>query len=89
MLIISAIGAHEGRYVATVDISNSFIQTIVENGEYKVTMILRGKLSEYLVIIALEIYIAYVVIDKERKKNQEKNPIYETLKTELFLIKNW
>ena len=33
----------------------------------KVTIIIRGKLSEYLVVIAPEIYSHYVVIEKVKK----------------------
>src|SRR5210317_406046 len=61
VFLTSVIEAHEGRDVATIDISNAFIQTKIENEADKVVMRMRGKLAEYLVLIALKIYKPYVL----------------------------
>ena len=60
------INSNEGRYVGMVNITNAFIQTKDENEEDKVPIKLRGKLSEYLVMVALDNYIPYVLIEKGR-----------------------
>ena len=53
--------------MATVYIPNSSIQTKVENEEDKVKIRQEEKKSEYLVMIAPEIYSPYVVIEKGKK----------------------
>ena len=57
-------GENEGMDGATLDIPKPLTQTKVDNEEDKVTIRLRRKLAKYLVLIALEIYSPYVVINK-------------------------
>ena len=58
------INSHDGIDISTFDIPNTFIQTKADNEEDTVTIRLRGELSEYLVMIAPEMYNPYVVIEQ-------------------------
>src|SRR5210317_575036 len=67
VFLTSVIEAHEGRDVATIDIPNDFIQTKIENEAEKVVIKMRGKLAEYLVLIATQIYKPYIVFENGKK----------------------
>ena len=89
ILITSVIDAKEGRDIDTVDIPNAFIQTKIEDNNDKVVMRMRGKLAEYLVMIAPEIYSPYIVLEKGKKVLycEAQNAIYGTLKAALLFNK--
>ena len=56
VLFTATIDAKEGIDVATLDISNTFIITCIENEEDKVIMRLRGRLAEIMAATAPKIY---------------------------------
>src|SRR5210317_1366865 len=89
VFLTSVIEAHEGRDVTTVDIPNAFIQTKIENEADKVVMRMRGKLAEYLVLIAPQIYKPYEVFENGKKVLycEAQNAIYGTLKAALLFYK--
>ena len=89
ILITSVIDAKEERDVVTIDIPNAFIQTKVENDEDKVIMRMRGRLAEYLVMIAPEIYSPYVMMENGKKVLycEAQNAVYGTLKAALLFYK--
>ena len=89
IFLTAVIDAKEGRDIATVDIPNAFIQTKVEKEEDKVIMRMRGRLAEYLEMIAPEIYSPYIMIEKGKKVLycEAQNAIYGTLKAALLFYK--
>src|SRR5210317_1489638 len=89
VFLTSVIEAHEGRDVTTIDIPNAFIQNKIENEADKVVMRMRGKLAEYLVLIAPQIYKPYVVFENGKKVLycEAQNAIYGTLKAALLFYK--
>ena len=83
------IEAKENRHVTTLDIPNVFIQTRVEDPDDKVIMRMRGRLAEYLEMIAPEIYSPYIVMEKGRKVLycEAQTAIYGMLKATLLFYK--
>ena len=69
ILLTTVIDAKENRDVATVDISNAFIQTDVENNDdgSRVIMKIRGPLVDMLVELAPEVYAEYVTFEGKSK----------------------
>ena len=72
-----------------MDIPNAFIQTKVENEEDKVIMRMRGRLAEYMELIAPEIYPPFIILEKGKKVLycEVQNAIYGTLKAALLFYK--
>ena len=61
VLIKSVIDTYEERKVAIVNVPRDFLKA----DKYEtINMTLRGKLSEIMVKAALEVYIAYVIIEE-------------------------
>ena len=65
VLLSSTIDAAEERYVAVIDIPNSFIQTRIKNDEEKVALRLRGKIADILIKTAPEIYRKHITINRK------------------------
>jgi hypothetical protein len=65
VLLTAVIDAKEGRNVAVINISNTFVQTRLESEEDKAVMCLRGKLAELMVKVAPKIYTKYVIINRK------------------------
>ena len=74
VLISCVIDAQEHRDVATVDMSNAFIQTRVEKIEYMATIIVQRTLVDVLVEIAPDINGPYVSTDKKGVKTDPQIP---------------
>ena len=64
VLLTSIVDATEERDVAIVDIPNAFIQMRVENKQDRVILQISGKVVEWLVTIAPDVYKEYVVLGK-------------------------
>jgi hypothetical protein len=64
VLLTSIVNASENRDVAIVDIPNAFIQTWVQKEKDRVILHISGKVVEWLVAIAPEVYKGYVVLGK-------------------------
>jgi hypothetical protein len=60
VMLICVIDAVEGRDVATLDVPNAFVQTVVEYETHRVIICIRGPLVDMLVSIAPEGYGPYV-----------------------------
>ena len=60
--------ANKNRDVAVVDITNAFIQTIVEDEKDKALIHIRGLFVDILVSIAPSVYGPYVMVGKKGKK---------------------
>ena len=65
MLLASTIDASEERDVAVIDITNSFIQTIIRDNKDKVILRLRGKLANILIKTVPEIYRKNITINRK------------------------
>ena len=67
VFITAAIEAMEGRDVAIADIPNAFVQTdLIKNEEaVEIIMVIRGKLADFLVEIAPEVYGPVATKDKK------------------------
>lgn len=89
IFLTAVIEAKERRNIMTLDIPNAFIQTKVENEEDKVIMRIRGRLAEYMEMIAPEIYSPFIVLEKGKKVLycEVQNAIYGTLKVALLFYK--
>ena len=59
MIVATAIDAHEGRDVATMDIPTAFLHA---QNDGHIIMLLRGKMDELLVKLQPELYRKYVLI---------------------------
>jgi hypothetical protein len=82
VIITSVVDAEEERNVATLDIPNAFIQTMVFDKKRRVIIRIRGKLVDILVKLAPKVYGQYVTIDKNRNKQilvECLNAIYGTM----------
>ena len=82
MILSCVIDAQEHRDIATIDITDAFIQTCVDNIEDMATIIVRGALADVLVEIAPDVYGPYVSTDKKGVKNliiRCHNAIYLTM----------
>ena len=91
-MLTCVVDAEEDSDVATIDIPNAFIQTIVENEEYMMTIRVRGILVDVLLGIAPELYGPYVITDK--KGNQSliltcMNVIYGMMVASLLYYKKF
>ena len=74
-----------------VNITNNFIQTKPENEKDKVSIRLRLELAVQFVIIAPEMYIPYVVLQKGKNVSysQSQNSISETLKAPFLFYRKY
>ncbi len=68
VLLTSLVDAQENHDVAIVDIPNAFIQTVMEDGEDKVVMRIRGHMVNVLVKVAPRVYGPYVSTNKQGRK---------------------
>ncbi len=68
VLLTSLVDVQENRDIAIVDILNAFIQTVVENDEDKVVMMIRGHMVDVLVKVAPRVYGPYVLTNKQGRK---------------------
>ena len=92
MLLTSTIGAEEGRYVAIIDIPNAFVQTIIQDEEYKVILQMRGNIYYLLMMIAPEIYLKYITFKNKGETViyvKALNAIYEIMKASLLFHKKF
>ena len=55
MLLKSTIETEEGGYMEIIGIPNTLIQTIIEHEEDKVILLIRGNLSELIMISSIDI----------------------------------
>jgi hypothetical protein len=69
-MITAVIDAKEKREVATVDIPNAFVQTVIkdEDAEHRVIVRLRGQIVDILCEIASDAYLPYVTMNKKGEK---------------------
>jgi hypothetical protein len=87
VLLTSLVDAQENCDVAIVDISNAFIQTVVENDEDKVIIRIRGHMLDVLVKVAPRVYGPYVLTNKQGRKQllvKCLNAIYGTMVASLL-----
>jgi hypothetical protein len=87
VLLTSLVDAQENRGVAIVDISNAFIQTVMEDDEDKVVMRITGHMVDVLVKVAPKVYGPYVSNDKQGRKQllvKCLNAIYGTMVASLL-----
>ena len=92
VLLSYIIDAQEHRDVATIDITNAFIQTCIKNIEDTENIIVRGALVDALVEIAPDIYGPYVRTDKKGVKTlilRCHNTIYGTMVTSILHYKTF
>ena len=92
MLLTSTIGAEEGRDVAIIDIPNAFVQTIIQDEEYKVILQMRGNIYYLLMMIAPEIYLKYITFKNKGETViyvKALNAIYEIMKASLLFHKKF
>ena len=94
ILLTSVIDALERRDVATVDIPNAFVQTVVADTDkdYRVIVRLRGRIVDILCEIAPEVYLPYVTVNKKGEKIlivQCLNALYGTMVASLLYYKKF
>ena len=94
IMLTSVIDAQEGRDVATVDIPNAFVQTVVAESEkdYRVLVRLRGRIVEILCEIAPEVYLPFVTTNKKGERIllvQCMNALYGTMVASLLYYKKF
>ena len=65
VLLTATIDAKEGRDVAIFNIPNAFVNTRIEKKDDITTIRLRGKLAEFMVATATEIYKKYVTVNRK------------------------
>ena len=65
VMLTVLIELQENRYVAVIDIPNTFIQTKVEDEKYMVTIRVRKELVPTLLDISPKVYKPYVTKDKK------------------------
>jgi hypothetical protein len=92
--LTSIVDAKEGRDVATVDIPNAFVRTVIKDAEkdYRVIVRLRRKLVELLMEIAHNVYGPYVHKNKKGEKVllvQCMNALYGTMVASLLFYKKF
>jgi hypothetical protein len=92
--LTAVIDAKEGRHVATADIPNAFVQTVVAESEkdYRVLVRLRGRIVEMLCEIAPEAYPPFVTTNKKGEKIllvQCMNALYGTMVASLLYYKKF
>jgi hypothetical protein len=86
------IDAKENRDVATINISNAFIQTVVEDSKNRVTIRIRGLMDDILVMIEPNVYGPYVTFDKQGDKQllvECLNAIYGTMVASLLYYRKF
>ena len=95
VIMTAVIDAKERWDVSTVDIPNTFCQTVITDKDAKHLIIvrLRGPAIDILCEIAPEVYLEYVTTNKEGKKTllvQCMNALYGSMITlVLFYTRNW
>jgi hypothetical protein len=67
VMITAIVDAKEKREVATVNIPNSFVQTVIrdKDAEHQVIVQLRGQIVDILCEIASDVYLPYVMMNKK------------------------
>ena len=68
VMLTCIIDANENRKVAIVDISNAFVQTVVEDEKDRAFICIHGPLVNILVSIAPDVYGPYVTVGKKGEK---------------------
>jgi hypothetical protein len=92
VILTCVIDALEGRDIAVVDISNAFVQTVVEDKEHCVIVCIRGPYMDILVNIAPQVIGPYVLINKSGQKVllvQCVNALYGMLVAALLYYKKF
>ena len=87
VLLSCIIDSKEGRDVAVIDITNTFIQTRVEDEKDMAIIKIRGILVDILVDLAPDVYREFVTTDKKGVKTlvvQCQNALYGTMVTSLL-----
>ena len=64
IFLTSAIEAHEGREVATIDIPGAYLHTDTDE---EIIMLLRGKLAELMAEVEPKLYRKYISKDSKRE----------------------
>ena len=62
VFITAVIDAHEGRDVACFDIPGAFLHA---DSDEDITMVLKGRLAELMVQVALNLYRKYITVDRK------------------------
>jgi hypothetical protein len=94
ILLTLVIDALEERVVATVDVPNAFVQTVVSEADkdYRVIVRLRGRIVEILCEIVPEVYLPYVTTNNKGEKIlivQCLNALYGTMVASLLYYKKF
>src|SRR5210317_1569613 len=91
VLLTGIIEAKEECNVITLDVSNAFIQTYLENKEERIILVLRGKAAEILIDLAPTIYKDYAHTEKGQTVLYLEctNMIYGTIKAALLLYQRF
>jgi hypothetical protein len=92
VLLMCIVDANKNRDVAVVDITNAFIQTIVEDEKDKALIHIRGLFVDILVSIAPSVYGPYVTVGKKGKKQllvQCLTALYGTMVASLLYYKKF
>jgi hypothetical protein len=94
VMLTYLIDVHEDRDIAVVDISNAFVQTVVdeEDADHHVIARIRGPLVDILVSIAPDVYGPYVSMNKSGQKVlivECLNAIYRTMVAALLYYKKF
>ena len=92
VILTCIIDANENREVATVDIPNAFVQTVVKDEKDRAFIRIRGPLVNILVSIAPDVYGPYVTVGKKGKKQllvQCLTALYGTMVASLLYYKKF
>jgi hypothetical protein len=94
IMLTAVVDATEERDVATVDIPNAFVQTVVadEEEDYRVIVRLRGRIVDILCEIASETYLPFVTANKKGERIlivQCMNALYGTMVASLLYYKKF
>jgi hypothetical protein len=92
VVLTCVLNALEDQDIAIIDISNSFVQTVVKDEEHHVVVRIRGPLVDILVSIAPDVYGPYVSTNKAGQKVlqvQCLNAVYRTIVIALLHYKKF
>jgi hypothetical protein len=92
VMLTSMINAFEDEDITVINISNAFVQTVIEDEENRVIVRIRGLLVDILVSIAPDVYGLYVSTNKVGQKVllvQCLNAVYGTMVAALLYYKKF
>ncbi len=92
VILTSTVDATEQRSTAVINVSNAFIQTVVEDKNRQVIIRIRGMLVDMLVKIAPKVYADYVTTSKKGNKQilvEYLNALYGTMDASLLYYKKF